>query len=254
MNIWLVSPAWRRYSVTRLVLAQRRWLCDELAARGMQANSVIVADDHNLDIAAEYGFPTVEKDNTDLGARFNVGYQYAAEQGADIFVHVGSDDWIHPDAFNVLDVIDLEKTPAADPTPGAPIVWRKAPQVVAQRRLLIVDLARGQSQRCFVKSMYGCIPWLIPRSALKPSGFSPIAPGLMRGIDGALLRGMKMRPNWIVQDAPDEWCVDFKTETNVTPYRGLAHTLGVGDEEDPWPMLAEFYPPHLIAMARNLHV
>jgi len=81
-----VSPAWQRYAITRLALAERRWLCDELAARGHTANSVIVSDDDNLDIAAEYGFPTVERDNSDLGERFNAGYKYAADQGADLIV------------------------------------------------------------------------------------------------------------------------------------------------------------------------
>lgn len=252
MNIWLISPAWRRYSVTCLALAERRWLCDELAARGWSANSVIVGNDENLDIAHEFGFPTVERDNSDLGERFNAGYQYAAEQGADIFVHIGSDDWIHPDVFNVLADIDLERAPGPEPTPDNPVVvWRRTPQMVAQRRILIVDLDHGAAQRCFVHGRYGCIPWLIPRSVMQPSDFAPISPGHMRGIDGALVRGLQTRPNWVFQDAPDEWCVDFKSETNLTPYRGLAHTLGVGDPEDPWVLLGDFYPEHLVDLARR---
>jgi hypothetical protein len=234
-----------------MVLAERRWLCDEMASRGVQANSVIVADDENLDIAADFGFPTVELDNSDLGARFNAGYRYAADAGANVFVHVGSDDWIHPDSFNILDQVDIETdAPMPDPTPGNPVVWRRTPQVIAQRRICLVDLARGVGQRCFVHGRWGCIPWMIPRRALEPEAFTPIGAGHMRGIDGQLVRGMTTRPTWFFQDAPDEWCVDFKTETNVTPYKSVAPALGVGDEEDPWPMLAEFYPPHLIDLAR----
>lgn len=251
MNIWLVSPAWRRFSITRLALAERRWLCDELAARGHRANSVIVADDDNLDVAAEFGFPTVEMDNSDLGRRFNAGYRFAADQGCELFVHIGSDDWLHPDALNILDEVDLEKAPAPIPTPGNAVVWRRTPQLVAQRRILLVDLARQQSQRCFVHSKYGCIPWLIPRSVMQAARFAPIAAGHMRGIDGALVRGLKTRPNWLFQDAPDEWCVDFKTETNVTPYKGVASNLGVGDEEPPWLMLSDFYPDWLVEAAKT---
>jgi len=93
---------------------------------------------------------------------------------------------------------------------------------------------------------------MVPRSAMKVEDFQPIkTPGIMRGIDGALVRGLSTRPTWIFQDAPDEWCVDFKTETNVTPYASIAPGLGVGEEEDPWEMLAEFYPEHLIEMARG---
>jgi len=236
-----------------MVLAERRWMCDELALRGLQADSVIVADDENLDIAREFGFATVELDNSDLGARFNAGYQHAAAQGCDVFVHVGSDDWVHPDAFNILLEVDLaEDSPMPDPTPGNPVVWRRCPQMVSQRRLAIVDLARGMAHRCFVHGRYGCIPWMIPRKAMEPEGFAPIGPGHMRGIDGALVRGLTSRPTFLFQDAPDEWCVDFKSAQNVTAYQGLASSIGVGEEQDAWEMLAEFYPPHLIEMARNL--
>jgi glycosyltransferase involved in cell wall biosynthesis len=253
VNVCLVSPAWGRFDVTRMVLAERRWMCDELALRGLQVTSVIVADDENLEIAEEYGFDTVEMGNLDLGAKFNAGYRYAAGQGADVFVHCGSDDWIHPDAFNILAETNLNaEAPMPDPTPGNPVVWRRSPSMVSQRRILLVDLSRGQAQRCFVHGRYGCIPWMIPRKALQPEGFAPIGPGHMRGIDGALVRGLTARPTFVFQDAPDEWCVDFKSATNVTPYRGLASALGVGDEEDAWPMLAEFYPEHLIDMARSL--
>lgn len=254
MNIWLVSPAWRRYAVTRLALAQRRWLCDTLAARGWTANSVIVTDDDNLNIAAEYGFPTVELDNSDLGARFNAGYRYAADQGADVFVHIGSDDWVHPDTFDILSDTDLESLKAPMPTPGQAVVWRRAPLAVGQRRILLVDLAAGRAQRCFVHSKHGCIPWLIPRSALAPSGFEPLPKGLMRGIDGALVRSLTTRPNWLFREAPDEWCVDFKSDVNVTPYAGLVTALGTGPDEDPWPALARFYPDWLVDMARTVQL
>jgi hypothetical protein len=123
---------------------------------------------------------------------------------------------------------------------------------VAQRRLLLIDLPGGVGRRCFIHGRWGCIPWMIPRSALQPHGFSPIPSGHMRGIDGALVRGMKTRPNWFFQDAPDEWCVDFKTATNVTPYRGLANTLGVDREQEPWEMLSDFYPADLVAQAEAL--
>jgi glycosyltransferase involved in cell wall biosynthesis len=230
-----VSPAWRRFSITRLVLAQRRCLCDELAARGHTANSVIVADDDNLDIAAGYGFATVELDNSDLGARFNVGYQYAAEQGADVFVHVGSDDWVHPDTFNILN----EQHPE--------------PFLVAQRSYLILDLHAQVAKRCYVSNMWGSIPWLISRRAMENTGFAPIEKaGLMRGIDGAIASRLTIKGvNWVFQDAPAEWCVDWKSKTNITPYLGVAHTLGVGDEQEPRTVLADWYPDWLVALAEE---
>jgi len=237
-----------------MVLAQRRWLCDELASRGLQANSIIVADDDNLDIADEYGFPTVELDNSDLGERFNASYRYAAAQGADILVHIGSDDWVHPDAFDILAREDITKDePMPDPAPGKPVVWRKGPQIVAQRRLTLVDMNTGLGRGCFVHGRFGCIPWLIPRVMFEPFDFAPIPPGHMRGIDGALIRAFHPRPIFRFQDdATDNWCVDFKTSVNVTQYESIADTLGIEDEQEPWERLARSYPADLVAMARSL--
>lgn len=243
MDIWLVSPAFGRVAVTDLVLAERRWLCDRLAERGWAANSVIVADDDNLDVARSYGFATVELGNDDLGAKFNAGYRYAAKQGADVFVHVGSDDWVHPDAFDVLADTDLSSF-EPDMSAGC-AVWSDGPEIVTQKRLTVVSLVAGIGRRCQVRGRWGCIPWLIPRNALQPSGFQPLKLGLRRGIDGALAR--KLQANWTVRDAPAEWIVDFKTGENITPYAGLASALGVGDETAPAEMLAPFYPADLVA-------
>ena len=41
--------------------------------------------------------------NEDLGEKFNAGYRYAGRMGAQLFVHIGSDDWVHPDVFDILD-------------------------------------------------------------------------------------------------------------------------------------------------------
>lgn len=256
LNIWLVSPAWGRFAVTQLVLAQRRWLCDTLSSRGWTVNSVIVADDDNLDIAAEYGFATVEKDNSDLGMKFNAGFVYAAEQGADVFVFIGSDDWVHPAAFDALETVDLnEAIDELSPTADSPVVvWRKGPKLLGQRSITLVDLPRGAARRCYTKGRYGCIPWFIPRSALEPCGFAPIAPGHQRGMEGLLVRGIKhQRSNWIFQEADPLWCVDFKSDSNITSYRSVAGTLGITSiDEDPWGFLGCFYPAELVAQARRL--
>jgi len=249
-----VSPAWGRFAITELVLAQRRWLCDELASRGLTANSVIVADDGNIDIAREYGFEVVEKDNRDLGMRFNVGYRAAARMGADVFVHVGSDDWVHPDVFNVLLELDPNDIVEEMPPTAVGATWKKAPTLIAQNHLTAVDLTRGVGRRLKVNGRYGCIPWLIARETLKPFGFMPIATGNNRGIDGALVRGIsRFAPNWRFQEADPLWLVDFKSDTNVTAYRTIADALGMTtQDEDPWEMLATAYPMHLVEKARSL--
>lgn len=250
MNVWLVSPAWRRYSVTRLALAERRWLCDELAKRGHEAHSVIVADDDNLDIAREFGFHALWWKNDDLGEKFNAGFRFAAQNGADVFVHIGSDDWVHPSVFDVLDVLDLSRPPMWDSAVNTSAVWRDAPCIVTQRSVSLVDMASGVMQRCTVKNRFGVIPWLMPRNLLEADDFAPIPAGQHRGIDGALVTGLSLRPNWVFQDPATDTLVDFKSETNLTPFRSLAGSLGDG-EPVAISELARSYPADLVALAEE---
>jgi len=252
VQVWLVSPAWRRYSVTRLALAQRRRLCDALALKGIEAHSVVVADDENLEIAREFDFDTVEMPNDDVGMKFNAGIRYAAEQGADVFVHVGSDDWVHPCAFDVLNELDLSLAPDPVWEPGQCIVWRRGPIVLAQRQATIVDLPTGRVLRCNVAGSRGVIPWFIPRICMDVNDWHPIAPGKMRGIDAALAKGLAIRPNWVFQEMPDDTLVDWKSGTNITPYIALATNIGRGEPVG-LDALRERYDDDLVDMAVALH-
>src|SRR5581483_1937295 len=106
---------------------------------------------------------------------------------------------------------------------------------------------------------YGAIPWIIDSRLLRtnkagPNG--PIRPDHNRGLDGAIIRGLRLaRVNyeWMFHDPHAFRCVDFKTSDNITPYPGLAKHLGEGPEEDdPWTALTDYYPSDLVAEARNL--
>lgn len=206
---------------------------------------MIVADDANLDIAHEHGFHTVDMGNADLGEKFNAGYQYGAEMGADLFVHIGSDDWLHPDALDIANRIDWDNYRP----PGGIGVWSDGPTVVVQRTMTLVDLKTQELARCTATGPYGTIPWLIPRSTLEPSGFRPIPPGLSRGIDGALACSLNPRPNWIFQDGRD-WLVDFKTSRNLTNF-GVFRETADETSADPWAALSGAYPSWLIEIGRN---
>jgi glycosyltransferase involved in cell wall biosynthesis len=241
--VWLVSPAWRRYEVTRLVLAQRARLVTELAVRGLEAVSLIVADDENLDIAREYGSQTVEAPNKALGRKCNTGLKHACDHGADYIVWVGSDDWVHPDAFNPL--IDR---PA--PAKG------ERPPILLGHRIAAVDLQAGVLRRCNSPSRFGAIPWIIHRSLLEPAKFMPLRPNVDRGLDGTLIRGLKrsrVAPTFEHYDPNPVRCVDFKSATNINPY-SLLSKLGDAPEESPWPVLAEHYPQDLVDLAYRTHL
>lgn len=230
-----------------MALRQRRHLCDELAARGLDAQGVIVADDENLEIADDFGFSTVECDNSALGRRFNAGYRFVLGEGADYVVHIGSDDWMHPDCFDRLDALDaLGGFP--DPKPGEPVVMStKSTPMLAGREMLVVDLVDGRGSSIRPRGQYGVVPWILPARAFDANPV-PVDDHLQRGIDGSLLRGLgRTRP--VFHDPHPAARVDFKSDVNVTPFTALTH---IGEPCDPWPLLAEHYPSELVDEARDL--
>lgn len=246
----LVTPAHGRYAVTRLALAQRAHLAGELAGRGLSVLNVVVADDENLDIARCYGFDTVEQDNTQVGRKWNDGIEYAAREGAQYIAVVGSDDWVHPDVFSRLPADE----PGVPDFAGDFITWGDGPEVVAGRELTLVDLPTGRMRACWAPRK-PCIPWVMPRVALEPSGFRPVAERASIGLDGSLLAGLGITPTWVVHDPRPHARVDFKSALNLNAYDAIAGAIGVGEETDhPWPELARHYPEDLVVEAFALSV
>lgn len=247
-SLWITSPAWGRYSVTRLALAQRRHLCDVLTSRGLDAHGVIIANDENLELAREYGFETVEMDNRWLGGRFNAGFEYAAKQGADYIVHVGADNWVHPDFFEPL----LDETIVIE-------VYHPGPVVLTGRRVLIVNLHTGMGKFVQAKEMDpshfgGFIPFLIPRAVLEACSFAPLRPrDWDKPIDPALIGGLQLQPSWIPWEPNLYYCVDWKTEDSITPYRYDAPRAVYSPEAAPWSILGKYYPAELVALAEKTH-
>lgn len=237
MQLWLVSPAWGRFAVTRVALAQRARLADELAARGADCHSLVVADDENLEVAAEFGAVGLEHPNEPLSDKCNAGLRFAGEQGADWIVWIGSDDWIHPDAFAPI---------------FEPMGERMTRPMVTGSRIAVVDMLNPRLRVCKARGRHGVIPWIVPRRALEPSGFRPLPGGKARGLDGWLVHGMRasrVKPQWLVHDPHDMARVDFKSSVNLNDFDALGG-LGPVSERDPWTALADHYPQDLVDLAR----
>lgn len=252
MRLILVMPAWRRFDVTRLVLAQRAHLRGVLAERGVEAVSLIVADDDNIDIAREMGCETLERPNEPLGAKWNDGLEHACrELDADFVTVVGSDDWVHPDLF---DRLPAEVAPHPVPTDENPVVIcdGDAPEAVTGRELALVDLPTGRLRRCVSRGRWGVIPWVFPVSALEPSGCRPVKDGASKGLDGSLAAGLGVSPSWVFHDPNPVARVDFKSGTNLNSFDLIAGAIGVGETLEPWDLLGGYYPPALVDQARGL--
>lgn len=213
---------------------------------------LVVADDDNLDLAAEFGFDTLEVSNDLLGRKWNDGIGHALrELDADYVTVVGSDDWVHPDVF---DVLPADVAPHPMPTAEVPVVmWSdNQPEATTGREIALVDLASGRLRRCRSQGRYGVIPWVFPRVALERCGGRPVAETAQRGLDGSLVAGLGIQPQWVFHDPHDLCRLDFKSDVNLNSYETITAAIGYGPEEtDPWALLATRYPADLVEMARE---
>lgn len=237
MNLWFVIPAWRRYAVSKLAFAQQARLHGELAARGITAQTVVVADDENLDIAAEHGFHTIEQRNL-LGLKVNDGFEYACANGADWVAFIGSDDWLHVDATEPL--VELGQ--------------RCQPPLVAGHKVAIVNLECGVLRRLGARGPEGVSPWFVPRWMLELSAFRPARDEATRGLEGSISLGLPLGADRLFHDPHDLCRVDFKTTANMTPFDRISRLLGYGSEDDAFDVLATRFDADLVELAAQTYL
>lgn len=236
-SVCIVSPAHGRGYITRLVLLQRRRLAEQLVEDGIDVRLLIAADDENAEIADEFGCDVLRVTNEPLGRKANAALAAAVATGADWIGWVGSDDWIHPDAF---DPLHLEY---------------ELPVIVRGKRLALVNTATGTLRQIKSPSAHGAIPWLIDSRLFRVTQINPIRSDLSQGLDGSLARGLRRHgiPLELVTHDPHPFrCVDFKTEANIWPFEVVADAYALADPEPAWTALAKWFPADLVDQARRL--
>ena len=226
MSIWFVTPAWGRFELSAVCFEQRAQVIAELAARGIEAQCVVVADDENLELARAHGFATVERDNEWLGRRFNDGMQYAGEHDASWVVPIGSDSWIDIEYLLPLPSIRSART-------------SRFYAVVKPDRIAQLVVERG-----------GAGPYMLPAAALARAHFRPAKDELHRGIDGSTLAGLG-RLRWQYRDLHPLQYIGFRGNPHLTSYDRLWQYWGEREEGDPWTLLAERYDRVLVAAAQK---
>lgn len=214
-SLWFVMPAHGRADVTRVCMTQLHRTCLTLRGRGVDAHALVVACDENLDTALQLGFGTVERDNVQLGRRWNDGYELAWRQGVDYVVPIGSDDWLDP-AW-VL----------ADPLPG--------PQTIrCMRQLAMVDETGRTMRRMRVRYDGGVGIRIIPTRLLDAVAGRPCVEDRQRAIDATTLRKLKSANRYelalVYRDLHPYQLVDWKTEgQQLNPFDSCAQ---YGDDQD----------------------
>lgn len=225
--IWFVTPAFRRYALTEVCFAQYNMVFDHLRKAGVEATCVVIADDENLDIARAAGFATIERDNEALGRRFNDGMEYAANNGAEWIVPIGSDSFIDPAYFLPL--------PSPDKTRTSAIYAAVTAAELAELR---------------VGGHLGAGPRMFHRDLLEPSGFRPAQDSLKRSIDHSTIRGIGSLIRWERRDLHPLQYIGFRMAPFITSYSTLVRMWAIDVHPKPWGMLERRYPPELVARAR----
>lgn len=240
-SLWFVTPAWQRFEMTAICLEQRNRAIAELARRGIEAHQVVIADDDNLDVARGLGAAVIECPNFDdsgtaiLGRRWNLGMQYAAAEGAEWIVQIGSDSWIDPAFF--LPLPDTRRTLTSTAycavQPGRMAQLKVSPQRI----------------------MHAAGPYVFHRSLLAPSRFAPCAE-TSNMTDTSTVLGIQKstgRPiRWLPRTVHPFQYVGFRVEPMMTSYFALRRRWLVHEIDDPWPVLGSHYPQDLVERARLL--
>lgn len=239
-SLWFVVPAHGRVALSRVCLGQLRRTCDALKVGGIEASAVVVADDENLDTAADLGFWGYERDNRFLGRKFNDGYNLAAREGVDYVVPLGSDDWISPELI-------LGAELAKD-------------QIRCARRLVMVAEDGNRFMRLSIGYEGGIGLRIMPTSLLRLLDYRPADEDRARGIDTVTLKRIKkahdFRPNLLAYFDTDSdfQIVDFKTAGANLNTWDMCRIHGTEPEHDPWPSLRAHYPDESVAAMHALYV
>lgn len=225
MRLYFVTPAWQRFELTAVVLEQRKRAMDVLAENEIDARCVVIADDQNADMAESLGMDVLRRPNYALARRFNDGIQYAAQNGADWIVPIGSDSFLDP-AY-LFPLPDQSKLRSSH---------------------LYAIAEAGRLGRLKVRNGVGVGPYMIHRSQL-PKSLRPAEDHRARGVDGSTIRGL--RSGWRVEwtDLHPWQYVGFRSHPQMNPYVKLYRRLGVGEELEVIERLSEYYPPGLVKKA-----
>ena len=108
MSVLLVTPVFRRFELTRIMLEHRVKTFQEANSLGVEVQCICVGDRENVELAESLGFVGVEAPNL-LGAKYNTGHEYAVEHGFDFSFHCNSDQVFDPWLFQLIDACPTDK-------------------------------------------------------------------------------------------------------------------------------------------------
>lgn len=229
-------PAYRRYDVTRVSFPGLRWALDQLSQHyAIDGHAVVIGDDENLEIAEAHGFHMLRAPNQPLGRKWNNGYEYACDNGADYVVPCGTDDWLDPAYLAQL--------------PGER-------DVRASRRSTTIREDGRELAYITVGYHGGDGIRIIPTSLLAGCGNRPANDRKERAIDTSVWMTLnRTAPGYeFVYNRDPLAIVQFQSYTpQLNSYRALVDSFAGERHEDVWGILASRYPRPLVDAAKMLY-
>lgn len=247
LSLWFITPAFRRFELTALCLAEHQWAIRQLEAEGIAAISCVIADDDNLATAERLGCATVRLNNRRLGAKFNAGYQFAAAEGADYVFPIGSDSWLDPRPLARL----------------LPLARRDEPAALACVRYMAIVAPDGDRRADLYVGGISGVSWAAPTALLADSRWRPLPDELQSGCDSAALRTFEAAARRLQQGIglryryseghPLEMVGWKSRERGITPYERLRDRWATAERRRPFDGLDAVYPADLVAQARAFY-
>lgn len=238
-TLWFVMPAHGRRDLTAACIRQLARTCDDLYTLGIAAGAVVVSDERELlEVAADVGFATVQRDNRPLGRKWNDGFELAGRCGVDYVVPIGSDDWV-----------DAAWVAAAIPNHPNGVGYTALSSVVSEDGTRLTRLRIGYVGGDGVR--------IIPTALLEPLRYRPADEDRNRAIDTSIWERLERTHGHIRFqrfDLHPFQIVDFKTDGNqLNSYADCAGHMGDGVEVNPWAALSDHYPPDAISEMRDVY-
>lgn len=236
-----VTPAYRRYDMTEVCLEQHKDVAERLAERGIDAFSVVIADDENLNIAHGLGMATLKRPNV-LGEKWNDGIVYACvEGGADFICPLGSDLWVHPDVFKI--VPDLRDDLVATSQ------WMS---------FVSEDGLRYKELEMRVNSGPG--PRIYSRQRMAKTNYRPAGENLMKGLDTSIQNNVQRAAPFKWRCTNEDWLghlrfINWKSnEVQINHYNNRSFDpVTVREMDTPWEEIRDLYPRPLVVKMEGLY-
>lgn len=227
-SVLLVTPVWKRFDLTRIMLEERRRTFDKAKLLGVDCECVCIGDDANLDTAERLGFVTIEAPNQ-LGRRYNDGHEYAVREGFDFSFQCNSDQVFEPELLVAIAQAPRDKFIA---TRWLTAIHRNGKKAVSYRnplwsmRAYPIDLLRRAPRPCAEDIMSGC-----DRSAHEGAAAANRAVPLV-----------------YVEHGPLE-TIQFESDVQVTPWarnQKIALMNGKWETAVPWDAIGQVHGVNLV--------